>query len=61
VDAEGPPPQVCRDPKDDYLVALARSSQADAIVTGDLDLLAIHPAELDIEVITPRQLVDQLG
>lgn len=28
-----------RDPDDDYLVALARDSRADAIVTGDHDLL----------------------
>lgn len=31
-----------RDPDDDYLVALARESGADAIVTGDRDLLD-HP------------------
>jgi putative PIN family toxin of toxin-antitoxin system len=31
-----------RDPGDDYLVALARESGADAIVTGDRDLLD-HP------------------
>lgn len=28
-----------RDPDDDYLVALAREAEADAIVTGDRDLL----------------------
>jgi uncharacterized protein len=33
---------VLRDPKDDYLVALARASDAEAIVTGDRDLLE-HP------------------
>lgn len=31
-----------RDPDDDYLVALARQADADAIVTGDKDLLD-HP------------------
>jgi uncharacterized protein len=31
-----------RDPNDDYLVALAHESEADAIVTGDRDLLD-HP------------------
>jgi uncharacterized protein len=30
---------VLRDPDDDYLVALARASNAEAIVTGDKDLL----------------------
>jgi len=52
---------VCRDPRDDYLVALATASGAEAIVTGDLDLLAIDPSQLTIDVITPRQLVDRLS
>ncbi|HEY7932425.1 MAG TPA: putative toxin-antitoxin system toxin component, PIN family [Solirubrobacteraceae bacterium] len=30
---------VLRDPEDDYLVALARASDAEAIITGDKDLL----------------------
>lgn len=38
-----------RDPDDDYLVALARESGADAIVSGDRDLLD-HPS------LTPRPL-----
>lgn len=33
------PPRIIRDPADDYLVALARATDADAIVTGDRDLL----------------------
>jgi putative PIN family toxin of toxin-antitoxin system len=33
---------VLRDPDDDYLVALARDSNAEAIITGDKDLLD-HP------------------
>jgi putative PIN family toxin of toxin-antitoxin system len=39
-----------RDPDDDYLVALARESEADAIVTGDRDLLDhadLRPAAID--------------
>lgn len=39
-----------RDPDDDYLVALARDSGADAIVTGDRDLLdhlGLKPRALD--------------
>ena len=34
-------PDVCRDPKDNYLLELARKSKADFIVTGDSDLLDI--------------------
>jgi len=60
-DRSGPHPAVCRDPRDDYLVALATASGAEAIVTGDLDLLAIDPKQLSTEVITPRQLIDRLG
>ena len=33
------PPPVLRDPNDDFLVALARIADAEAIVTGDRDLL----------------------
>lgn len=39
-----------RDPDDDYLVALAREAGADAIVTGDRDLLdhpGLRPVALD--------------
>lgn len=61
VDSPGPHPTVCRDPRDDYLVALAEASGAEAIITGDLDLLAIDPGELAVEVITPRQFVERLG
>jgi predicted nucleic acid-binding protein len=61
IDPQGPYPAVCRDPHDDYIVALARASSAEVIVTGDLDLLAIDPREIDIEIITPRQLIDRLG
>ena len=32
---------VCRDPKDDFLLALSKVSKADFLVTGDKDLLVI--------------------
>jgi predicted nucleic acid-binding protein len=58
--ADPPPPHpaVCRDPADDYLVALAYSANADAVVTGDRDLLSL--AEPGLSVITPRELVERL-
>jgi uncharacterized protein len=59
-DPPGPPAAVCRDPDDDYLVALATARHADAIVTGDPDLHAIDTEQLGIEILTPRQLVDRL-
>ena len=60
-DPPGPPAAVCRDPDDDYLVALATARHADAIVSGDPDLHAIDNKQLDIEILTPRQLVDRLA
>jgi putative PIN family toxin of toxin-antitoxin system len=42
--------RLLRDPDDDYLVALARESGAEAIVSGDKDLLdhpGLEPAAID--------------
>ena len=61
VDPPGPHPAMCRDPRDDSLVALARSGGTDAFVTGDLDLLAIDASQLNIAILTPRQLIGRLG
>jgi len=33
----------CRDPKDNFLLELAVSAQADYLITGDSDLLALDP------------------
>ncbi|NCO43484.1 MAG: putative toxin-antitoxin system toxin component, PIN family [Armatimonadetes bacterium CG_4_10_14_3_um_filter_66_18] len=38
----GPLEEVCRDPDDDYLLALARASRADHLVTRDEDLLVLE-------------------
>ena len=54
-----PYPAVCRDPGDDYLVALARVAVVDALVTGDRDLLEVGDA--GVAVITPRELVERLA
>jgi putative PIN family toxin of toxin-antitoxin system len=45
--------RVCRDPKDDHILALAQSGQARAIVTGDQDLLALDPFGA-IRILSPR-------
>ena len=34
---------ICRDPKDDKYLELALSGQADCIISGDEDLLVLHP------------------
>jgi predicted nucleic acid-binding protein len=54
-------PAVCRDPRNEYLVALATASGAEAVVTGDLDLLKIDEDQLSIEILTPRQLTSRLS
>ncbi len=55
------PPSVCRDPDDDYLVALTVMASAEVLVSGDDDLLAVEPERAGVEVLTPRQLVERLG
>jgi putative PIN family toxin of toxin-antitoxin system len=35
--------QDCRDPKDNKFLELALSGNADFIITGDADLLSLHP------------------
>ena len=53
------PEAVLRDPKDDYLIALAKASSAEAIVTGDRDLLE-HDG-LQPPAITTRAACELLG
>lgn len=47
------------DPDDDYLIALARSSGADHLVSGDSHLTSL--AEPRPPVLTPREFLDQLS
>jgi len=42
IDISPPYKAICRDPKDDYLLAMARSAKADLLVTGDEDLLVLN-------------------
>ncbi|MEH2453844.1 putative toxin-antitoxin system toxin component, PIN family [Nostoc sp.] len=42
---------LCRDPKDNYLLALAKDSGANFLVTGDQDLLVIKRFEIP-EIVT---------
>jgi len=51
-------PPATGDPKDDYLVALHRSCQADLLVSGDADLVDL--AADDVTVLTPGALLDRL-
>ena len=48
------PVSICRDPKDDIFLALAGAIKADAIISGDQDLLVLGNFE-GIPIITPRE------
>jgi putative PIN family toxin of toxin-antitoxin system len=48
----------CRDPRDDKFLELAVDGRADAILTGDLDLLALHPFH-GISILTPANYLLQ--
>ena len=50
---------VCRDPDDDELLALALLAQAQAIVSGDNDLLVLQSFE-GIAILTAAQALQQL-
>ena len=47
----------CRDPKDDKYLELAISGEAECIVSGDQDLLTLHPFR-EIPIITVTQFLN---
>ncbi len=49
----------CRDPRDNMFLELALSGNAEIIITGDDDLLALHPWR-NISILTPRQFVEAM-
>jgi uncharacterized protein len=46
------PVHVCRDPKDDKFLEVALNGKAELILTGDADLLALHPWQ-GIAILSP--------
>ena len=52
--------QVCRDPDDDAVLALALAAKVDWIVSGDDDLLVLQSFE-GIAIITPAQALLRMG
>jgi putative PIN family toxin of toxin-antitoxin system len=52
--------EVCRDPKDNFLLALAKDGKADYLITGDSDLLSIQRFE-NTEIVTYKEFTEKLG
>lgn len=52
-------PGLTRDPRDDYIVALAIATRADCVVSGDDDLLTAGIA--GIRVLRPAELLEGLA
>ena len=52
--------QACRDPADDKFLDVAVNGGARAIVTGDNDLLTLHPFE-NVMIITPADYLAKVG
>lgn len=52
--------EACRDPKDNMILELAVSGNADFIVTGDKDLLVMNPFR-DIRIVTPVEFLEIVG
>ena len=50
----------CRDPKDDKFLALALSIKVDCIITGDKDLLVLHPFR-EIPILSPADFFNSFG
>lgn len=51
---------VCRDPKDDVILATALATKSQMIVTGDQDLLSLR-AYRGIRILTIRQFLNRFG
>jgi putative PIN family toxin of toxin-antitoxin system len=48
----------CRDPKDDKFLEVALNGRADLIITGDADLLGMHPWR-GIEIVSPARYLER--
>ncbi len=56
---ESPDVPECRDPRDRMFLELAVAARADALVTGDGDLLTLAPV-FAVPIITPTELMARL-
>ena len=49
--------EVCRDPDDNQVLALALDSGSDYIITGDRDLLVLHPWR-GVKIVPPHTFLE---
>jgi len=47
---------VCRDPRDDKFLHVAVNGEADVLITGDADLLVLHPFH-GVRILTPADFL----
>ena len=52
------PVKACRDPRDEKFLEVALHGDADLIVTGDRDLLVLHPFR-GLDILSPRQYLER--
>ncbi|MEM7655411.1 MAG: putative toxin-antitoxin system toxin component, PIN family [Bacteroidota bacterium] len=52
--------EVCRDPKDNFLLALAKDSGADYLITGDQDVLVLDRFE-QTNIVTFTEFIELIG
>ena len=52
------PIKACRDPKDDKFLEVALNGEANLILTGDRDLLALHPFR-GVDILSPRDYLER--
>ncbi|MFZ2223808.1 MAG: putative toxin-antitoxin system toxin component, PIN family [Candidatus Deferrimicrobium sp.] len=55
--------RICRDPKDDAYLHLCITAEANFLITGDKDLLAVDPKEVaaiseGLRIVTPRRILE---
>jgi uncharacterized protein len=52
------PIEACRDPRDDKFLSLAIRGHADCLISGDKDLLVLHPFR-NIPILSPNQFLER--
>lgn len=51
--------RACRDPRDNKVLEAAVNGGADAVITGDKDLLVLHPFR-DVNILTPATYLEDV-